>query len=141
MKAQLPQPEHYSYQVHRKQVVRQVILPVVIASLLLIGLIVLICLATFNQGGDVGRWAAISTIWIVIPILLVGLILLALLIGLIYLLARALGAMPRYTGLVQDYVYLAQGYIVRGADMVVKPILAVDGWLENIKEFLGRIKP
>lgn len=141
MKAQLPQPEHYSYQVHRKQVVRQVILPVVIASLLLIGLVVLICFATFNQGGDVGRWAAISTIWIVIPLLLIGLILLALLIGLIYLMARALGGLPYYTGIAQDYVYKAQGYIVRGAEMVVKPVAAMGGWIEYIKDFLERIKP
>ncbi|MFN8412285.1 MAG: hypothetical protein U0Z26_07850 [Anaerolineales bacterium] len=141
MKAQLPQPEHYSYQVHRKQVVRQVILPVIIASLLLIGLVVLICFATFNQGGDVGRWAAISTIWIVIPLLLVGLILLVLLIGLIYLMARALGGLPYYTGIAQDYVYKAQGYIVRGAEMVVKPVAAMGGWIEYIKDFLERIKP
>jgi hypothetical protein len=87
----------------------------------------------------VGRWAAISTIWIVIPILLVGLITLLVLIGLIYLMARALQGLPHYTGIAQDYVYKARGYIIRGADMAVKPILALDGWLESIKAFFGRI--
>ena len=139
MKAQLPHPEHYSYLKHRKQVVRQVILPVVISALLMIGLIVLICLATFNQGGDVGRWAAISTIWIVIPVMIAGLLVLAILGGLIYLMALALGALPKYTGMAQDYVYIARGYIIRGADMAVKPIIAVEGFVENIKAFFGRI--
>ena len=139
MKAQLPHPEHYSYLKHRKQVVRQVILPVVISALLMIGLIVLICLATFNQGGDVGRWAAISTIWIVIPVMIGGLLVLAILGGLIYLMALALGALPKYTGMAQDYVYIARGYIIRGADMAVKPIIAVEGFVENIKAFFGRI--
>src|SRR4030042_2510920 len=138
MKAQLPQPSHYSYERHRKQVVRQSILPVVFAVFLLIGMIVLIGLATFRQGGDTGRWAAISTIWIIMPIMIAGLILLAALIALIYLLARALGGLPHYTGLAQDYVYKARGYVSRGADLVVKPILVLDGLLGNIKAFFGR---
>ena len=139
MKAQLPHPQHYSYLKHRKQVVRQIILPVAIAAVLMIALIVLISLVTFNSNGDVGRWAAISTIWIIIPAILAGLILLAILVGLIYLMARALSALPTYTGIAQDYVYKAEAYIIRGADMVAKPVIAVDGFIENIKAFFERI--
>ena len=139
MKAQLPHPQHYSYLKHRKQVVRQIILPVVIAAVLMIVLIVLISLVTFNSNGDVGRWAAISTIWIIIPAILAGLILLAILVGLIYLMARALSALPTYTGIAQDYVYKAKAYIIRGADMVAKPVIAVDGFIEKIRAFFERI--
>lgn len=139
MKAQLPHPEQYSYLKHRKQRTTQIILPVIISALLMVGLTVLISFSTFNSGGDVSRWAAISTIWIIIPLLLVGLILLAVLVGLIYLMARALSALPYYTGIAQDYVYIARGYIIRGADMVAKPVIALEGFIENIKEFLGRI--
>ena len=141
MKAQLPHPEHYSYQLHRKQRNTQIILPIILSAVLLVGLIVLISIATFKQGGDVGRWAAISTIWIVIPILLAGLVTLVVLIGLIYLMARALQGLPYYTSIVQNYVYMARGYIIRGADMAAKPILALDGWIESIKAFFGRMTP
>jgi uncharacterized membrane protein len=136
---ELPRPEHYSYQLHRKQRTTQIILPVMISVLALIGMVVLISFSTFKSDGDVGRWAAISTIWIIIPILLAGLILLAILIGLIYLMARALGALPHYTGIAQDYIYLAQGYIVRGANMVVKPIISLEGFIGNVKAFFERI--
>jgi hypothetical protein len=136
---ELPQPEHYSYQLHRKQRTTQIILPMVISTLVLIGMVVLISLATFNSDGDVSRWAAISTIWIVIPILFAGLIVLAILVGLIYLMARALSALPHYTGIAQDYVYIAQSYITRGADMVAKPMIAIEGFIENIKVFFERI--
>jgi hypothetical protein len=132
-------PEHYSYQLHRKQRITQIFLPVVLSALALIGLVVLISFATFNSGGDVSRWAAISTIWIVIPILIAGLIVLVILGGLIYLMARALSALPRYTGLAQDYVQLAKGYIIRGANMVVKPVIALEGFIENVKAFFERI--
>ncbi|HNJ15460.1 MAG TPA: hypothetical protein PLN43_17895 [Anaerolineales bacterium] len=139
MKAQLPHPEHYSYLVHRKQRNTQVILPVVLSALLMIGMIVLISFATFKSGGDVGRWAAISTIWIIIPLLITGLIVLALLIGGIYLMARALSGLPYYTGIAQDYVHKARGYITRSADMAAKPILAINDLVENLKAFFGRI--
>jgi uncharacterized membrane protein len=139
MKARLPHPEHYSYVQHRKQRFTQVILPVVLCVLLFIGMIIWVSLATFNAGGDVGRWAAISTMWIVIPVTLAGVIVLAILIGLIYLMALALGALPHYTGLTQDYVYKAQAYITHAADKAAKPIIAIGGAIENIKAFFERI--
>jgi uncharacterized membrane protein len=136
---ELPHPEHYSYQQHRKQRTTQIILPMVISAVVLVGMIILISIATFKSNGDVGRWAAISTIWIIIPILFAGLIVLVILIGFIYLMARALGALPHYTGIAQDYVYIAQSYIIRGADMVVKPVIALEGFIENVKAFFERI--
>jgi hypothetical protein len=140
MKAQLPRPKHYSYLLHRKQRATQIILPVLISVLALAGMIVLISFATFKSDGDVSRWAAISTIWIIIPALLAGLILLAILIGLIYLMARALSYLPHYTGIAQDYVHIAQSYIIRGADMVVKPVIALNGFIVNVKAFFERIR-
>lgn len=139
MKAQLPHPEHFSYRLHRRQRTMQIILPVIISAFFFIGMIVLVSLGTFNSNGDVSRWAAISTIWVIIPALLAGLIVLVILVGLIYLMARALSSLPLYTGIAQDYVYLAQRYIIRGADMVVKPVIALDGFIENVKAFFGRI--
>lgn len=117
----------------------QVILPVMLGSLLVIGMIVLISIATFKAGGDVGHWAAISTIWIVLPIIIAGLIFLAVLIGFIYLLSRALGVLPRYTGIAQDYVYKARAYLLHAADLAVRPIIVLNSWLEHIKAFIGRI--
>jgi len=134
-------PAHYSYLKHRRQVLRQVVLPVVLSALALVGMVVWISIATFKQGGDVGRWAAVSTIWVIIPTLIGGLIVLAILGGLIYGMARLLKALPYYTGIAQDYVVLARGYIVRGADMAVKPIVALNGWLQTAKAFFERITP
>ena len=138
MKAEIPQPVHESYQRHRKELALQIILPVALTSLLIVALIVLINIATFRDNGEVGRWAAISTIWIVIPIMLVGLVFLALLVGIIYLLARLLNITPTYTGIAQDYVYKAAGYIKRGADMVVKPVMQLEGFVASITAFFGR---
>jgi len=134
-------PVHYSYLKHRNQVMRQIILPVALSALVLIAIVVWVSYATFSQGGDVGRWAAISTIWVIIPMLLGGLVVLAILGGLIYGMARLLSALPYYTGIAQDYIFIARGYIIRGANMVVKPILALNDWLQTAKAFFERMTP
>lgn len=139
MKATLSHPEHESYLKHRRQVTQQIILPVALSALTMIALIVLISVATFRDHGEVGRWAAISTIWIVSPIIAAGLIGLLILIGLIYLMARLLGILPTYTGLAQDYVHLGAGYIQRFTEAAVKPVFAVEGLAAYFKAIFGRI--
>lgn len=141
MKAAIPKPVHSSYKAHRKQLLWQIILPVAVTGLLIVALIVLVNIATFRQNGDVGRWAAISTIWIVIPIMLAMLIFLAILAGLIYLLGRLLNITPVYTGLAQDFAHKIKGYVRRGADAAAKPILYLDGIMAGINAFFGRNKP
>lgn len=141
MNAKLPQPVHESYKNHRKQLVWQIILPVALSAALIVALIVLINVATFNQGGDVARWAAVSTIWIVVPIMIGMLIFFLLLGGLVYLMYRLLNITPTYTGLAQDYVHKAAIYIKRGADAAVKPIINLKGILAGISAFFERMKP
>ena len=138
MKDVFPEPVHESYRRHRKQRTSQIILPMVLAAILFIGMIVLINIATFRDNGDVGRWAAISTIWIVIPVCITGFIFLALLGGLVYLMARLLGVAPTYTGMAQDFVHKLAIRIRRAADMAVKPVFSVNGFGATLKAFLGR---
>jgi len=138
MKAVLPKPVHESYKRHRKQLTSQIILPVVIAALLFVALIVLINVATFRDSGDVARWAAISTIWIVIPIMVASLIFLLVLGGLVYLMKRLLNITPTYTGLAQDFVHKLAIRIRLAADAVVKPVIFVDGIGASINKLLGR---
>jgi hypothetical protein len=138
MKAVLPKPVHESYIRHRKQRTSQIILPIVLAAILFVAMIVLVNIATFRDNGDVGRWAAISTMWIAIPVCITGLIFLALLVGLVYLMARLLGVTPIYTGKAQDFVHKLAIRIRRAADVTVKPVFAVNGFGATIKALLGR---
>jgi hypothetical protein len=140
MNAKPPQPIHESYLRHRKQLVWQIILPMVLTAILFIVVIVLINMATFRDNGDVARWAAISTIWIVIPIMIGMLLFLAILAGLVYLLGRLLNVTPRYTGLAQHYVYMAASYVKRALDALMKQVIEIQGVLASIREFFRRIR-
>jgi len=119
----------------------QIILPMALTSLLLIALIVLINVATFRDGGDVGRWAALSTIWVVIPIIFGLLIVLALVGGLVYLMQKLLNITPTYTGIAQQYVSIAEGYIKRAAEAIVKPVVQLNGILASVIAFFEKMKP
>lgn len=138
MKEALPKPVHESYRRHRRQLISQIILPVVLAAILFVALVVLVNLATFRDNGDVARWAAISTMWIAIPIIIASLIFLVLLVGMIYLLARLLGIAPAYTSQAQDFVQRLGMRIRQAADVPVKPVLFLDGVSASIKALFGR---
>src|SRR5512140_194589 len=90
-------PQHASYRRHRSQVAWQIILPIIVAGLLLIVATYFIAVATFRGNGDVGRWAAISTIWLTIPVIIGSLVWLALFIGLTWVIGKAAGFLPPYT--------------------------------------------
>jgi hypothetical protein len=137
MKEVLPKPIHESYLRHRRQRTTQIILPVVLAALLCIAMVVLVNIATFRGDGDVARWAAVSTIWIVIPIMIASLIFFVLLAGLIYLLVQLLGIVPVYTDKAQDFVRMVSLRIRRAADVSVQPIIYLDGIGASIRAFFG----
>ncbi len=133
-----PKPVHASYQRHRQQRTVQIILPIVLAALLFIGVVIFINIATFSYNGDVGRWAAISTIWLSIPVCMMGLVFLALLVGLIYLLGRLLGIAPTYTNQAQNFVHKLAIRIRLLADKLVKPIISLNSFGASVKALLGR---
>lgn len=138
MKEVLPKPVHESYKRHRQQRAVQIILPVVVAAILFLGLVVLINIATFGKNGDVARWAAISTMWISIPVCIMGFVFLALLVGMVYLMGRLLGVAPIYTNQAQNFVHKLAIHIRRAADAVAKPFINLDSYGATIKALLGR---
>jgi len=141
MNDKIPQPVHESYLKHRKDRAWKIIFPVVLSVVLCIAMSVLVNIATFRDNGDVASWAAVSTIWIVIPIMIGMLIMTAILVGLVYLMFKLLNITPTYTGMAQDYVHKAAIYIKRGADAAAKPIINLNGILASIRAFFERMKP
>ena len=139
MKTKLPFPqEHPSYQVHRRQMWTQILLPLLLTVLLFLAVIILTGIATFRDNGEVGRWAAISTIWLAIPVLFAGLIFLAILAGMIYLLARLISLIPPYSYQAQRFVYRIEGQVKRGVEMTRKPVLFLDILKSQIKKIFQR---
>lgn len=128
MKSSLPlhrPKDHPSYQLHRKQVWTQILLPILLAALILIAVIVMTSMATFRDHGDVVRWAAIATMWLVLPVMVAGLVFLVLLIAMIYLLTRLTGLIPPYSYQAQRIFYRIEGVVKRIGEIARRPMLAL----------------
>ena len=128
--------DHPSYKLHQKQMWTQILLPIIITTLIFVGVIVITCLATFRGHGDVNRWAAISTIWLLLPIMIAGLILLVLLLAMIYLIARATSMIPSYSYQAQRIFYRIKAYVERIASMFRKPVLALQEITKLVRQYI-----
>jgi len=128
-----------SYQTHRRQFWTQIFLPIILAVLLIIAVAVITGVAAFGANDNSPVWAAISTIWLVIPVMFFGLIFLIVLTGLVYLLARTLQILPPYTSKAQYYVNRGSSEAKRYSDMAAEPVLFIEGIIARLKAFFGQI--
>jgi fatty acid desaturase len=137
-KAQLPSPAvHPSYQQHRRQLWTQILIPILAVILILLAVIVITSLATFRDNGEVERWAAISTMWIILPLLGAGLLVLIFFVALLYGMAKLLALIPPYTGQAQRLAWRIEGTVRRVTEGAVKPFFAVEGLTAAFKRLMG----
>jgi hypothetical protein len=129
-KLPVPRPERESYVKHRRDVTRQILLPVILVTFIGVGLAALSIFAATGSNPGVSLWADIAAIWIIIPIMLLMLVILALTIALAYGLTRLLKISPRYTGIAQEYALWFNAQVSIWADKIVKPVLVIKSWLE-----------
>ena len=126
----VPRPERESYVKHRRDVNRQILLPVILASLLGVVVAVLAGIAATKNSADVGLWADISIIWLIIPMLFLILVILALTIGMVYGLNRLLKISPYYTGMAQTYALWFSAQIKLWTDKLIDPVVYIKSWLD-----------
>lgn len=112
-----------SYAKHRRDVNRQIILPVAFVAVM-IGILAALILFM----GDVSKWAAIAIIWMAIPLTLLMLAVLAVAWGVVYLLGRLLKVSPRYTGIAQAYALWLNAQIVLWTDKLIQPLIQLQAW-------------
>ncbi len=131
-------PVHESYQRHRREVTTQIVLPMILTAILFLAVVGFLIATLVRGTGDIARWAAVSTIWIFAPLIVVSLIFVVLLVGIIYLLARLLGIIPHYTSQAQDFVRKLGARIQHAADIPVRPVIFLDSIGASIKALFGR---
>jgi uncharacterized membrane protein len=136
-KARLPSPTHPSHQRHRRELWTRILIPMLAAVAAIVALATLTGVAAFRPQSEVARWAAVSTTWIILPIMAAALLLLVVLIALIYGMARLLAIIPAYTGQAQNIAWRIEETVKRLADGAAKPIFALEGITATIKRLAG----
>ena len=117
------EPNPLTQRQHRKEVLWQITLPLAIGVLLVLAAGIGVGYAGASKAGPVDRWASISTIWLIIPMMAVALIFLAVTAALAYGLMRLNALLPRYTRQLQDVFVVIEARVKRAADAAVEPAL------------------
>jgi len=124
---------------HQKQTFWQIWFPLAITIIGFLTLAILACLVSGRDASISAMWANISLIFLIVPVLFFGLLLLAILLGLIYLMAKVFSLAPIYLKKAQYYTNVASDYIHKWADQSVLPIVWIQAKSSQIKTFFTRI--
>ncbi len=131
-KYSIPRPERESTIKYRRDVNRQIIFPIVVVTILGIGLTVFSAFSASRNDPGVGLWADISIIWLIIPMMVLALIVMALMLALVYGMRRLLKISPHYTGIVQEYVLWLSAEVKIWNEKITQPVISIKTWLDFI---------
>lgn len=119
-------------EIHRRQVLWQIRLPLVILAVILLALIVTVSL---SDAGYQSRWADISLIWCLCPGLFVLLLCVGMVGGMSYGLFRLQRVMPRTMFSLQKLGLKVRDGTQKATDAVVEPVLKVHSAQASQKAF------
>jgi hypothetical protein len=123
---------------HRKEVLWQVTVPILIGGMILLLLAALAVAAALGiLPGDTSRWADISLIWLIVPAMFVTLFSLVFLSGSIYALIRLILVLPKYSYQALGWMLLLGLQLRRLSDRLVEPFLRMHMLSASMKT-LGR---
>jgi hypothetical protein len=120
---------------HKREFGRQVLLPLGLFLLISAGAV---AAAVYFQVGSVERWSQIASIFLMIFWMLLGLILLVILGGLVFVVSKLLHLLPPYTRIAQDGIETIRTQVEAGTDITVKPVIKIQSFLAVIDTLLGR---
>jgi len=132
----LPERNPATYAAHRREVFWQITFPFILALIILLGLVAGVILAGYQGMEAVSRWADVSLIWLLLPLLIVLLVTLVVLSGVVYLITKLLGVIPGYARIAQDFFLLIQARVKSISDKLVEPILK----LHSFKAGVGALR-
>jgi ABC-type dipeptide/oligopeptide/nickel transport system permease component len=131
----LPEPNRATQEKHRRNVLWQITLPLVVTIIIGVALAILVSIP--GDSALTSRWSSISIVFMAIPLLFIGIIGLALLILLAYGLARLLHIIPPYARLLQNYMDFLGARIKDIANKLAKPIMDINVFLAAVNKMLG----
>lgn len=115
---------------HSRQKLWQITLPLLLGVILAL---VFAVLAGLAQADSASRWADISLIFLLIPVMVVSLLFLAILAALVYLMIRILKFVPPVALKVHNIFAQVEQRVRTGSNLAVEPMLRVQSWLAALR--------
>jgi hypothetical protein len=120
-----PEPNPITRLAHRRQSFWQIKLPIAIGIVLVSAAAVMVLVAGFGKGASLSDLSDVSVMWLIVPMLIIGSILIVVQVAIIYLLVRLLPVLPRSSRQVQDFFMLLSLRVRQISDKSAEPFLRV----------------
>lgn len=120
-------------QIHKEQVLLQILVPVLLGSLICLLFLTLLLTATSNSGQSIQQWAQIATMFLIGPLLILGLIFLAITILFNKLSGDLNGALPVILMRIRLKILGFNMSIQNTADKPTKPLIFLKSIFAGIK--------
>ena len=124
---------------HRRQMFLQVWLPLIGSLVLVLALVTLAIIGTVQGSPQVNRWGNISAVFVILPVLVFGLVLLALTGGLAYGVSRLLKKMPDWLHKAQAFMEQVRESVTKASDAAAQPIIKVNTTKSRVSAFWDRV--
>lgn len=119
------------YPLHRKQVIWQIFVPVVVSAILIIGVSVLAAVLASRDAAQSSQMASVAAIWVILPIMAGSLVLFVLVVALIVLFGKLYQKVPTFTRTVLGFMQLLRDHMLAITNQSVEPIFRVRSfWAE-----------
>lgn len=118
---------------HKRNRFWMISFPIILISLVVVGLVVWLAIKGSLGAADTANLAGVATVLLVLPVLLFGLIALALLIALTIGIVKLHELVPQAGKALRGYLNQGQQYMRSAADASTKPIMA-------LREFNAKIQ-
>ena len=128
-----PAPNPITQAAHRQQVLWQIWAPFAVVVILVLISAVGVVVAGLQGTGDINRWANISLIWLIAPMLLLTVIMIAATAGIVYLLFQTLRVLPSYARMAQDIFATISFYVRKYSDAAVEPFLKAHSFTASVR--------
>ncbi len=119
----LPERNAQVHEKHRHEVKIQIYLPVIIGLLVILAGVIAIIIYGFQAGSNLRRWADVSLIWVIVPVMFIGLVLMLVTVAALYGVTRVLGILPGYSKIVQGYFNQAGARVSQVTNVLVEPVV------------------
>ena len=124
---------------HRRQMIWQVWVPIIASIIIVLAVAILAIVGTVQGSSLINQWGNISAIYCIIPILVTGLVLLALNGGIIYGLGKLYKKMPLWMFIVRMRAAQMAVLVRRASNSAVQPVMAVNSFDARVRAFWKKI--
>lgn len=135
----LPPRNPTTHAKHRREVLWQITFPLLIVLVLLLGLVGLVIWAGVQANPDVGRWADVSLVWLIVPVIIISFLFLVLLSGITFGVIKLIQVLPPYARLVQDFFLRVQVKVAEISNRLTAPIIRSKGAAAGARRLRDRL--